>query len=345
MRYGSKWPTYAEQWDEMVINSSRSAEFTKYAQFAIANKARYLEIERATGVTWPHIAVLHRRESDADFDTYLGNGQSLNQVTTIVPKGRGPFSSFTEGAIDALRHDGLDKVIDWRLEKILYYCETFNGLGYENKGLPSPYIWGGTNQQRSGKYVSDGVFDANAMDTQPGCAPILQMIAQLDPTVKFVRETPMGVEPETLPMPDVQVIPPGVRPDLRPLIEALLPLIPAIVAAIQAAKAGEPIPPLLPPPVVQPPPPLVTTTPAIQRPSVQLGVFGVVASAVLQALGVVGTPLDFGTNPTTLGTAATVIPAAIAATGLTGVWGTLANVGLNLAASLLKNRIQQRNPQ
>ena len=187
MRYGSKWPTYAEQWDEMVINSSRSAEFTKYAQFAIANKARYLEIEKATGVTWPHIAVLHRRESDADFDTYLGNGQPLNRVTTIVPKGRGPFSSFTEGAIDALRHDGLDKVIDWRLEKILYYCETFNGLGYENKGLPSPYIWGGTNQQRSGKYVSDGVFDANVMDTQPGCAPILQMIAQLDPSVRFVR--------------------------------------------------------------------------------------------------------------------------------------------------------------
>ena len=341
MRYGSKWTTYAEQWDEMVINSSRSAEFTKYAQFAIANKARYVEIERATGVTWPHIAVLHRRESDADFNTYLGNGQSLNQVTTIVPKGRGPFSSFTEGAIDALRYDGLDKVIDWRLEKILYYCETFNGLGYENKDLPSPYIWGGTNQQRSGKYVSDGVFDPNVMDTQPGCAPILQMIAQLDPTVKFVRETPMGVEPEPLPMPEI--IPPGVRPDLRPLIEALLPLIPAIVAAIQAAKAGEPVPPLLPPPVVAPPPPV--TTPAIQRPSVQLSAAGLGASLLAMAGGFLGTPLGAGVEPTTTGTLATVIPIVTGMIGLTGGWGTAANIGLNLVAGLLKNRIQQRNTQ
>lgn len=214
MRYGSKWPTYAEQWDAMVINPARVAEMTRYAQFAISHKAEYLEIEKATGVTWPHVAVLHRRESDSDFNTYLGNGEPLNRVTRLVPKGRGPFSSFLAGAIDAFGVDGLDKVIDWRLEKILYYCEIFNGLGYEGKGLPSPYIWGGTNQQRPGKYVSDGVFDPNVMDTQPGCAPILAMIAKLDPSVKFVRETPMGVEPP-------RTEPPMADADMRAVLDAV----------------------------------------------------------------------------------------------------------------------------
>jgi lysozyme family protein len=85
--------------------------------------------------------------------------------------------------------DGLSDVKDWRLEKCLYHCEIFNGAGYDMRGLPSPYIWGGTNQQRAGKYVSDGQWSGSAWDGQPGCAPILLQIAALDPTVKFTRET------------------------------------------------------------------------------------------------------------------------------------------------------------
>lgn len=262
MKYGSKWPTYAEQWDAMVINPSREAEFRRYAQFAIDHKAEYFEIEQATGVTWPHVAVLHRRESDSDFSTYLGNGQPLNRVTTIVPKGRGPFPSFLAGAIDAFAIDGLDKVIDWRLEKILYYCEIFNGLGYENKGLPSPYIWGGTNQQRSGKYVADGVFDPNVMDTQPGCAPILAMIAKLDPAVRFVRETPPGVEPPT-------TEPPMADANMRAVLDAVEKLASEItitrmeVATLRSLVTGVPAKPAEPkePPKPTEPPPVVTERP------------------------------------------------------------------------------------
>lgn len=189
MRYSSKWPTYAQQWDEMKINSSRLGEMTRLAQFALDHKPQYVAVESATGVPWWLIAVLHRRESDADFSTYLGNGDPLNRPTRNVPAGRGPFSSFLAGAIDALKQDGLSSVIDWRLEKALYYCELFNGAGYDNRGLPSPYIWGGTNQQHAGKYVSDGVWSSTTMDSQPGCAPILAMIANLDKTVNFVRES------------------------------------------------------------------------------------------------------------------------------------------------------------
>lgn len=182
------WPTYATQWNNMKIRPVRSGEFEDYAQFAIHNKTRYVEIADASGVPWEMIAVIHRRESNSRFDTYLGNGQPLSQVTTEVPRGRGPFhgpNAFFDGAIDALKVDGLSSVKDWRLEKMLYFCQAFNGFGYHG---PSPYIWGGTNIQERGKYIRDHVYDPNAWDTQPGCAPILWAIAQLDNTVHFTRE-------------------------------------------------------------------------------------------------------------------------------------------------------------
>lgn len=176
----------------MVIKPNCLPEFMADAHYAVDHKDTYAAISAQTGVPWALIAIMHRREGDANFHTYLGNGQSLSRVTTIVPKGRGPFTgpkAFQQGAVDALKLDGLTSVTDWRLEKQLYYTELFNGGGYDARGLPSPYVWGGTNIQRPGKYVKDGVFDAKAWDTQPGTAPLLYCIAKLDPTVQFVRET------------------------------------------------------------------------------------------------------------------------------------------------------------
>lgn len=189
MRYRDKWPQYAKQWDAMSIKPDRLAEMKRYAQFAVDHRSQYLDVEKATGVPWPLVAVLHRRESDADFSTYLGNGDPLNRKTTHVPKGRGPFPSFLAGAEDALHLDRLDQVKDWRLEKMLYYAELFNGAGYDMRGLPSPYLWGGTNQQKPGKFTSDGHFNRSAWDSQPGAAAILFEIAALDPSVEYVRET------------------------------------------------------------------------------------------------------------------------------------------------------------
>lgn len=189
MTYGQKWPIIAKQWDGMTINNGRTTEFNQLAQFAVANKARYQTIEQMTNVPWVMVAALHRRESNANFSTYMGNGEPLNRVTRLVPKGRGPFASFEDGAIDAFQLDGLNKVKDWRLEKMLWYCERYNGMGYEKRGLPSPYVWSGTNVQKRGKYTGDGSFDTSVMDSQPGCAPIISAINKLDPSVQLSRET------------------------------------------------------------------------------------------------------------------------------------------------------------
>lgn len=195
MRYGVKWSQYAKQWDTMVIKPAWQKEYDRVADFAIAHKDTYQQIERLTGIPWEMIAAIHKRESDADkndnprFDTYLGNGQPLNRRTTIVPKGRGPWKTFADGALDAFKLDGLTSVIDWRLEKALYYSELLNGAGYDMRGLPSPYIWAGTNIQRAGKYTGDGKWNGRVWDIQVGVAPMIATIMKKDPTIILPRET------------------------------------------------------------------------------------------------------------------------------------------------------------
>lgn len=192
MRYSDIWPRYAKYWDGMVINVARTAEFTAEAQYAIAHKVTYSLLEQKTGVPWAMLACIHRREGDGNFATYLGNGQSLAAKTTEVPQNRGPFTgpnAFIDGGVDAIKVEGWGSIQDWRVEKQLYYMLLFNGIGSEAWGHPSSYIWGGTNIQQPGKWIRDRVWSSTVMDPQPGCAPLLQMIAKLDPSVTFTRES------------------------------------------------------------------------------------------------------------------------------------------------------------
>ncbi len=186
MLYGRKWHEYAPQWDAMKIKAV--IVNTTAARFAVDHRGDYARIEQATGVPWAMIACIHRRESDGDFTTYLGNGDPLRRKTVNEPRGRGPFESFFSGAIDALQYDHLNRVTDWRLEKVLYYLEAFNGAGYDVRGKPSPYLWAGTNNYTKGKFVADGRYSANAIDRQPGCAAILKLIMDMDESVAFMRE-------------------------------------------------------------------------------------------------------------------------------------------------------------
>lgn len=187
-KYGAMWPVYARQWDRMVVKGSRLDDVDRVAHEILTNKARYVAVEEKTGVPYPLIAALHMRESDLDFTTYLGNGDPLDRKTRHVPKGRGPFATWEEGAIDALKYDGLSSVFDWRIEKQLYMAEKFNGWGYAKKGLPSPYLWGGTNIQRVGKFTGDGRFSSVTWDKQLGVAPVLARLAVLDSSIQITRE-------------------------------------------------------------------------------------------------------------------------------------------------------------
>lgn len=157
---------------------TRSTQIEKQAAKIRSSKARYETVAAKTGVPWDVIAVIHYRESINNFAGVLHNGQKIigtGKKTTLVPKGRGPFSTWEQAAIDALMNCApyVGKNRDWSLGNTLDLLERYNGLGYGNKGVPSPYLWAGTDQYVKGKYVADGKFDPNHVDQQLGVAAIL----------------------------------------------------------------------------------------------------------------------------------------------------------------------------
>jgi lysozyme family protein len=177
--------------------------FTTVAKRLVAPeaKARYQAVSAKTGVPWPFIAVAHEREASQNWNTQLGQGDPLGSVSVHVPKGRGPFKTWEDGAYDALVNCApfAARNKDWSVGGTLTMLEQYNGLGYANKGRPSPYIWSGTDQYVSGKYVRDGVYDPNEVDQQLGCAGLLLAMMALDPTISFTGATTAPKPPPALP--------------------------------------------------------------------------------------------------------------------------------------------------
>lgn len=202
----------ARRWSSMKI--VRDAEFDRVASRLAASgaKSRYKDIEAATGVPWPIIAVIHEREASQNFLANLAQGDPYDSVSTHVPKGRGPFPSFKAAAIDALTSCApyAAKWKDWSIGGALTLLEQYNGIGYSRRGLPSPYVWAGTDQYVSGKYVSDGVFDPDAIDRQLGCAGLLKAMMLMDPTISFTGPMPSPQPPPAKAQP--QPVP--VRPSI-----------------------------------------------------------------------------------------------------------------------------------
>jgi len=156
------------------------------------NQRRYLAIEkmRANGMPAPIVSGIHARESTWNFAAHLHEGSPLTHRTRDVPSGRplhpDPPYTFEQSAEDALyvlKHE--DKV-DWRnIDSALAAIEDYNGRGYRSKGLPSPYLWSGTNQYERGKFVRDHVYSPTAVDKQPGVAAILIRMRERGVTVPF----------------------------------------------------------------------------------------------------------------------------------------------------------------
>lgn len=175
-------------------NAKLTANYSRIAKALVASKARYQAVEKRTGVPWPVIAVIHERESSQNWGRSLAQGDPWNRVSVNVPRGRGPFNSWEEAAIDALVncHPFLARKKDWSLGATLVNLELYNGAGYASRGRPSPYLWAGTDQYISGKYVRDGIYDPSHVDRQPGCANLLKAMMAIDPTITFtgVKITP-----------------------------------------------------------------------------------------------------------------------------------------------------------
>jgi lysozyme family protein len=187
----------SQRWPRMHLKATRLSEFAAVAKRLVSSKDRYEAISAATQVPWFIIAVIHEREASGDFTKQLGQGDPLDHVSVHVPAGRGPFfnhpddppghDAFYRGALDALIEcdPHAAKWGDWSVGGALTLLEEYNGLGYAAHGLPSPYVWSGSDQYVSGKYVRDGVFSAGTVDVQLGCAPLIASMAAFDNSIKF----------------------------------------------------------------------------------------------------------------------------------------------------------------
>ncbi|MCK1387383.1 hypothetical protein [Bradyrhizobium sp. 21] len=175
----------ADRWSKAKL--TRKSEAGAIALRLYKAKPRYQAVERETGVPWPAIAVIHERESSQDWRASLAQGDPWNRVSVHVPAGRGPFVSWEAAAIDALVKcpPFLARHKDWSTAAALTALETYNGIGYAARAVPSPYLWSGTNQYRAGKYVRDGVYDPGKVDPQLGCAALMIALMELDPEISF----------------------------------------------------------------------------------------------------------------------------------------------------------------
>lgn len=146
-------------------------------------KERYVYVEKMSGVPWEAVAAIHGREASFKWNKHLHNGDPLNEVTSRVPRGRGPFATWEESAIDALYIERNKFPDEWTVAGTLDFLEKYNGLGYRKKRLSgrypklhSAYLWSGCEIYKGGGYPRDGHFSSSYRTKQIGCALILKHI-------------------------------------------------------------------------------------------------------------------------------------------------------------------------
>lgn len=195
--------------DLAILQVTKPQEVDRIARRLIRGDAvaQYAAVQRALGIPIVVQAAICERESGADFRRSPAQGDRWDQTSRNVPRGRGPFKSWYDAAIDSFHN--IDRLDDnsapWSMPYAMWKDEAYNGFGYRSHGKRSPYILGGTNLQQPGKYTSDGVFAANVMDTQIGTVPVMLRMIELMPALAFgpaISGTAVpSVIPATLPVP------------------------------------------------------------------------------------------------------------------------------------------------
>jgi lysozyme family protein len=223
---------YARLWESLEITPARRGVVQSSARRILENRSRYMEVERATGVPWWFVGVVHKMESSLDFTKHLHNGDSLKARTRLVPAGRprtgSPPFTWLESATDALMMKGLHKLKDWSITRVCYELERYNGFGYRQFGINSPYLWSMTCHYQRGKYVEDGRFNRSAISSQSGTIALLKVLTELDHTVKFKAPIVAHGAPD-----ENETLPPATAPTLgqsRTLYGAVTALVGGVVA-------------------------------------------------------------------------------------------------------------------
>lgn len=189
---------YQNKFDTMKV--SRTAAVEASARRIVSGFGRYLVVSKLTGVPPELIGVLHDREASCDFRGCLANGDNCignGRRTHNEPRGLGPYSTWEESALDALRREGFLSVHDWSPGVMAFEGERFNGEGYHNHGWSNPYLWGGCQYYTRGKYVRDGVYDPSFVDPQVGIMPIIKRVLELTNLTVVAKPVVIKANPDT----------------------------------------------------------------------------------------------------------------------------------------------------
>jgi lysozyme family protein len=171
-----------EEYESKFATATVRPEFRERTEKVVTQimkaQNRYKAVASQTKVPWYVIGAIHNLECSGDFGCHLHNGDTLRRRTVNVPagrplKGKPPFK-WEESAVDALTLDGFTTWTDWSVGGTLYKLEGYNGMGYRKRGIPSPYLWSGSQHYARGKYVADGRFDPKAISAQLGAAVVLK---------------------------------------------------------------------------------------------------------------------------------------------------------------------------
>lgn len=165
------------------INSKFDSDINNYIEVYEKNKDMYERISKETDIPSELVWAIHCRESNCNFKTYLHNGDPLGADTVNVPVGI-HFNEFEPAAIDAINREkyklkvySIDMNSDTTdMNAMCALGEVYNGTGYYTNERPNPYILSGTNLYEKGKYPSDGHYDPNLVDAQPG---VYELITKL----------------------------------------------------------------------------------------------------------------------------------------------------------------------
>lgn len=173
---------YAALYEKCQIVDDDERRLKIIATRILRNKPRYDTVSVATGLPFALLGSIHMRECSLNFNCHFQNGDPLrdnqgNHLKTIhVPSGLGPFDTWEESALADLRKRDLpDK---WSIGLSLMFAEAFNGKGYHHRGVPTPYVWAGTDIYKGGLFAADHHYNPLVWDHRPGVAAILKTLDQ-----------------------------------------------------------------------------------------------------------------------------------------------------------------------
>lgn len=179
--FGSLKSEYASLFATTEINVGASDSLSWHIGAMRKFRDRYEAVGNEVKVPWYFIGAIHGLEASFNFLSHLHNGDfPLSTRTRQVPSGRPtvwlPPADWASSAKDALKLLGFTGQSDWSIERTLYRFEAYNGFGYRRKGVATPYLWSFSNHYESGKFVSDGRWNAKAKSQQCGAAVLIKSL-------------------------------------------------------------------------------------------------------------------------------------------------------------------------